>query len=188
VFDSWIGWPRQNKIGDYYHSISDNEGVNIAYAATFNGEQDVYLLRTEYGYDCNHNGIFDRDEINSTNDCNANLIPDECELDYDQDGLIDKCDPDIDGDGVPNESDLCKATPLGEAVRHDGRPLGDSNASCTLDFYDYWRFRNCMLGGRLGVPAPEQACRDMFDFNNDTKIDLRDFAQFQNAFGPTGSR
>lgn len=46
-WNSWIGWPNQNKIGDYYHMISDNAGVNLAYSATFNGEQDVYFLRIE---------------------------------------------------------------------------------------------------------------------------------------------
>ncbi|MEO6189776.1 MAG: sialidase family protein, partial [Saprospiraceae bacterium] len=41
-FDPHIGWPQQRKLGDYYHMISDNEGANLAWAATFNGEQDVY--------------------------------------------------------------------------------------------------------------------------------------------------
>lgn len=45
VFDSHVGWPQQNKIGDYYQTISDDKGVNVAYAATFNNEQDVYFLR-----------------------------------------------------------------------------------------------------------------------------------------------
>ncbi len=45
VFDSYLGWPQQSKIGDYYHMVSDVGGVNLAYAATFNGEQDVYFLR-----------------------------------------------------------------------------------------------------------------------------------------------
>ena len=47
VFDSWVGWPNQNKLGDYYDMISDNGGASLAYAATFNGEQDVYSLRIE---------------------------------------------------------------------------------------------------------------------------------------------
>jgi len=44
-FDSTVGWPDQNKIGDYYHMVSDNVGANLAYSATFNDEQDVYFLR-----------------------------------------------------------------------------------------------------------------------------------------------
>lgn len=41
-FDPHLGWPNQNKIGDYYHMISYNEGAHLAWSATFNGEQDVY--------------------------------------------------------------------------------------------------------------------------------------------------
>ncbi len=44
-FDQSLGYPNQNKLGDYFDMISDNGGVNIAYAATFNGGQDVYFLR-----------------------------------------------------------------------------------------------------------------------------------------------
>jgi hypothetical protein len=29
-------------MGDYFHMVSDNNGANLAWAATFNGEQDVY--------------------------------------------------------------------------------------------------------------------------------------------------
>ncbi len=41
-FDPHVGWPQQNKMGDYFHMVSDNNGANLAWAATFNGEQDVY--------------------------------------------------------------------------------------------------------------------------------------------------
>ena len=50
AFDPHVGWPIANdKLGDYYRTISDDTGVNIAYAATFNGQQDVYFLRAEPG-------------------------------------------------------------------------------------------------------------------------------------------
>ncbi len=45
AFDQSLGYPSQNKLGDYFDMVSDNEGVNIAYAATFTGGQDVYFLR-----------------------------------------------------------------------------------------------------------------------------------------------
>jgi len=44
-FNSRIGWPNQDKIGDYYDMVSDNDGANLAFSATFNGEQDVYYMR-----------------------------------------------------------------------------------------------------------------------------------------------
>jgi hypothetical protein len=41
-FDPHLGWPQQNKMGDYFHMVSDIQGAHLAWAATFNGEQDVY--------------------------------------------------------------------------------------------------------------------------------------------------
>ncbi len=49
AFDPHLGWPQQNKLGDYYHMISHNDAAHLAYAATFNGEQDVYYLRIQPG-------------------------------------------------------------------------------------------------------------------------------------------
>jgi len=78
-WNSTLGWPRQNKIGDYYHAISDKAAMNLAYATTYNGEQDVYFIRLG---DCNGNGIHDGlDLANRTSfDANQNTIPDECEF------------------------------------------------------------------------------------------------------------
>ena len=42
-FDSHLGWPNQNKMGDYFDMVSDSNGAYLAWAATFNGEQDVYF-------------------------------------------------------------------------------------------------------------------------------------------------
>ncbi len=44
-FDPHVGWPQQDKMGDYFDMVSDNIGFNLAWAATFNGEQDVYYGR-----------------------------------------------------------------------------------------------------------------------------------------------
>ncbi len=44
-FDTTIGYPVQEKIGDYNQIVSDSGGVNIVYSATFNGGQDIYFLR-----------------------------------------------------------------------------------------------------------------------------------------------
>lgn len=60
-FDPHVGWPNQNKMGDYFDMVSDNEGVHLAWAATYNGEQDVFYSR-----------IF-TDVINSTENINSNL-------------------------------------------------------------------------------------------------------------------
>jgi hypothetical protein len=79
-FDSWVGWPNQNKIGDYYDMVSDRVGANLAWSATFNNEQDVYYLRIG-DYDCNTNGVGDSLDIalGTSPDVDLNGIPDECE-------------------------------------------------------------------------------------------------------------
>ncbi|MCP4898814.1 MAG: exo-alpha-sialidase [bacterium] len=97
-FNSRVGWPVQRKLGDYYHMVSDNLGADLAYAATFNGEQDVYYLRIGER-DCNRNGAADSFEIEvgAASDCNGNEIPDSCELaagtlhDENNDGIVDEC-------------------------------------------------------------------------------------------------
>ncbi|MGI8436898.1 MAG: hypothetical protein ACR2NX_08330 [Chthoniobacterales bacterium] len=45
AFNPFLGYPDQQKIGDYLTSVSDNEGADVAYPATFNGEEDVYYVR-----------------------------------------------------------------------------------------------------------------------------------------------
>jgi hypothetical protein len=78
AWDSHLGWPNQNKIGDYYHMMSENHSAALAYAATFNGEQDVYFLRIG---DCNTNFVHDGTDISNgtSQDADGDLIPDECE-------------------------------------------------------------------------------------------------------------
>ena len=44
-FNPFLGYPNQDKLGDYITVVSDNNGANVAYAATFNGEEDIYYVR-----------------------------------------------------------------------------------------------------------------------------------------------
>jgi hypothetical protein len=44
-FNPFLGYPNQNKMGDYLTIVSDNTGGNVAYAATFNSEEDIYYVR-----------------------------------------------------------------------------------------------------------------------------------------------
>ncbi len=180
VFDSHIGWPSQNKLGDYYDMVSEDDSVNIAYAATFNGEQDVYFLRIP-AFDCGESGIPDVCSPYSK----GNGWLDICQRDFDRDGIIDACDSDADNDGFPNLLDPCPWTPLDVGVLADGRPRPDTTGDCYIDFRDYWRFWNCFEGGLPGLPAPFEACMERFDTNDDMQLNLRDAAVFQNAYtGP----
>lgn len=46
-FNQSLGYPQQNKMGDYIQMVSLSEGACIAYTATFNGEEDIYFVRAE---------------------------------------------------------------------------------------------------------------------------------------------
>jgi hypothetical protein len=48
-FNPFLGYPNQNKMGDYITIVSDNAGADVAYAATFNLEEDVYYVRVAPG-------------------------------------------------------------------------------------------------------------------------------------------
>lgn len=116
VFDSHLGWPMQQKLGDYYQIISDGQGAHVVYAATFNGEQDIYYLRIG-DYDCNNNSIGDSDDlyIGTSFDCNGNDILDECDIAA---GTVE----DINQNGVPDECQPCLAdmTDAGKSNNPDG--------------------------------------------------------------------
>ncbi|MEQ1933824.1 MAG: hypothetical protein ABL962_08095 [Fimbriimonadaceae bacterium] len=45
IFNPSIGYPNQDKMGDYIGMVSDNGGADIAYAATHNQEEDIWHLR-----------------------------------------------------------------------------------------------------------------------------------------------
>lgn len=101
AFSTNIGFPQgSTKFGDYIDSVSDVSGVNVAYPASFNNEQDVYFVRLFP--DCNNNNISDVTDINlgTSQDVGANHIPDECEFviipgDLDSDGDVDRNDMSI---------------------------------------------------------------------------------------------
>jgi hypothetical protein len=46
-FNPFIGYPNQSKLGDYITVVSDDDSANVAYAATFNGEEDIYYVRIQ---------------------------------------------------------------------------------------------------------------------------------------------
>ena len=141
VFDSQIGYPYGSpKLGDYYHMVSDNLGVNVAYAATFNGEQDVYFLRIG-AWDCNGNQVRDEDDIAATRsrDCNGNAVPDECEY-----------RGDADGDGLTTLADF--TTFVGDLVGPTASParpcaeLSDADHDGDVDLHDFYLLEHVFAG------------------------------------------
>jgi hypothetical protein len=71
-FDPSIGYPSQNKMGDYFDMISDNDFAHLAWANTINGGQDVYYTRiSPYG-------ILGVDEVLASNDLQIVTFPNPC--------------------------------------------------------------------------------------------------------------
>lgn len=150
AWNSHHGWPNQNKIGDYYDIHSDNVGVDLIYAATYNfnpdrnqGEQDVYYVRIGE-HDCNRNSIGDETEIAAEPglDCDQSGIPDSCEIaagtlrDIDRNGVPDKCEcfADWNGDGVVNSADFFA---FAEAFYAGNTDLNRDGLINSQDFFDY---------------------------------------------------
>ncbi len=162
LFNHTLGWPRQNKLGDYYDMDSDNDGADLAYAATYNGEQDVYYVRLTP--DCDGNGLPDVTDIaGGAPDCNANGTLDECEpnLDCNNSGTQDICDiapgggsADCNSNFIPDEcessadcntntiQDICDIASgfstdcNGNGVPDECEPDGDCNGNGALDECD----------------------------------------------------
>ncbi|MBI4718956.1 MAG: S8 family serine peptidase [Planctomycetes bacterium] len=143
----------------------------------------VDLGIAEFGDDCNRNGIDDALDIanGTSQDCNANGFPDECEPDCNTNGVADGCDiaagtspdcdsnqvpdecsiaqgsvADCDGDGVP---DLCQVPPLDPAAPDcngnmiPDRCEGDCNNNDVPDDCDLGQgtAQDCNANGRLDV-------------------------------------
>jgi len=141
-FNSYIGWPQQNKLGDYYDMTSENAGAHVAYAATMNGGQDVYYVYVTA--DCNGNGVADSDDIASgfSTDCNANDTPDECDFqlgladDCNGNDVLDDCEADADDDGFIDDCDNCPGSANDDQADGDGDGQGNVCDPCPADFFD----------------------------------------------------
>ncbi|MCB9849956.1 MAG: thrombospondin type 3 repeat-containing protein [Phycisphaerales bacterium] len=103
------------------------------------------------------------------------------QADFDGDGAGDACDPDVDNDGIANGDDACPFTAPGTAVTPNGGPLGDWDENCIVEPADYRAMENCLSASGPGDPVVLQDCRDFYDFDGDSDIDLRDFASLQAA-------
>jgi hypothetical protein len=144
-FDPHVGWPSQNKLGDYIQLVSDDVGAHLAWAATFNGEQDVYYTRIG-DYDCNGNGVGDSEDLmtGAAEDCNGNEIPDSCEI-------AAGAAPDLNGNGVPDE---CDCYP----------DCDQTTGAGVLDIFDFLCFQDAFVSGNPYADCDENMVLDVFDF------------------------
>ncbi|MCZ6698916.1 MAG: hypothetical protein O7D94_08315, partial [Planctomycetota bacterium] len=159
-------WSFRASGGQQFIDLADGEGVSGANAAAldlssagvgfaggyrctvFSDCGDPYVSPiahldvTSGACDCNDNGTPDADDLagGTSNDCDGDGVPDECQLtdgDCNADGVPDRCqlsDNDCDGDGVPDDCQLAGADCNGDGIL-DGCQLSanDCNANGVPD-------------------------------------------------------
>ena len=86
----------------------------------------------EIGFDCNSNGTFDTTDVvnNTSEDCDGNLLPDECQNDADNDGTIDSCE-DCDSDPAKLVPGVCGCGVADTDTDSDG--TADCQDNCPMD-------------------------------------------------------
>lgn len=117
------------------------------------------------GNDCNGNGVADAIDLSNgvSADCNANAIPDECEADADQDGVMDECD-NCPTTSNPDQADA-DANGLGDAC---DEPVIENNPAD-----DEANVDDQQADEEVDEEAPEDAAEDEIE---DTIQDAEDFA------------
>lgn len=106
--------------------------------------------------DCNENGISDSEDIagGTSQDCNDNGMPDECESDCNDNGLADECDiaqgtsEDCNGNSVPDECEFTDCNDNGVLDECDILD-GTSNDCDGNDVPDECEFTDCNENGVL---------------------------------------
>ncbi len=134
AFDPHIGWPQQNKMGDYFDMHSDNLGADLAFSATFNGEQDVYFMRI--GQSCTDAGTVRFDKDGYACESEAVLTVSDCGLNTD-DGMIETVEIDVDSDSEPGgESVVLTEVGPAAAVFEGTITLSETDAPGVLLVHD----------------------------------------------------
>jgi DNA-binding beta-propeller fold protein YncE len=196
AFDFVPGWSQDCNLNSIPDACDVADGLLT--------DDDGNGIADECEVDCNQNSRWDRLDIipyGSSLDCNANLIPDECELasgsatDCDGDGRInacdedcndnhvpDSCEADCNDNGTPDDCDIVAGTSLD--LDGDGRPdeclrLGDLDQDGDVDLIDFGEWFDCQASG--GSAALGDAC-GLADLDVNDSVDVLDFGIFQSSF------
>ena len=184
---AWLSFPGEWLEFDVTEQVQAWVGGEEAYGLLLKlrsepdgGGSTVYQF---YSKDCTMEGVgcFENEKpyLEVTfYDCNANSIPDECEIECGSTGGM--CD--VPGCG---ENPDCNANRIPDDCEQiDGPDFGGSGG---VGLTDYRGFAECM-GGPEGPPVPPLAacdsmCLGAFDGDYDGDVDLRDFVAFETALG-----
>ena len=145
----------RNQIFMYQSFFEDCDGNEIA---------DSVDIASNPDRDCNLDGVLDDCQFELFDDCNDNLVPDQCELegqDCNGNGILDFCDiedrnvDDVNADGIP---DVCQC-------------LGDVNQDGTVDGEDFNQVFDFIQASGQSDP-PCLGCPE--DVNNDGLVNILD--------------
>lgn len=156
---SGSGSPGSRELPVVANGVSTGSGSNLILQFVQDAEASVEVCYT-YMPDCNQNGIDDEQDIalGTSEDCNANLIPDEClfvepQGDANQDGVLDDC-----GEG----NDLCSGD--------GGDGLGCTDCPCQNEapqgsiggcLNSVWTSARLHATGSRSVSLPSGAANDL---------------------------
>lgn len=126
--------------------------------------------------DCNQNAFPDVVDIarGDSQDCNGNLIPDECEPDCNENLIADECD--IQG---------CYSDDCNDNVVPDECEIGDVNGDGSIDLGDVAGLVDCLTSPCEPSCDPAlyaDPCCFIVDFDNDGDVDIEDAGEFQRLF------
>ncbi|MCE9557688.1 MAG: hypothetical protein K8R88_01935 [Armatimonadetes bacterium] len=166
MFDPLIGWPQQNKIGDYIGVLSTNNFAQCIFPATWNGEQDVYFAR-----------IPAPDIL-----VQGNIIPADWSIT--RAGLVATISV---YDAANNLKQTASATL--DAAGHYQFALDQNLAHLSLKIkvkLSHW-LRKTVYNGTVGLAGLTTATQTLIngDVDNGNEVDLTDYTQLLVAFNAT---
>jgi len=191
---AWLGFTGDNitfsavsdaEIAAGYLTNPQNGAMDLVFANNTSGTNNlgVILNSTTPNGDCDANGVPDSCEL-ANNDCDENGLIDSCviesnsALDCNDNEVLDSCDitsgtsTDYDNNTVPDECEECYTPPQ------------DTNGDAHVDATDFDVFSACYNGPTHYYPA-DHNCVCM-DYNRDHFIDASDFDAFSECYnGPT---
>ncbi|MHC5114834.1 MAG: choice-of-anchor J domain-containing protein [Planctomycetota bacterium] len=114
-------------MGDYFDMVSDDSGADLAYAATFNGEQDVYYIRIGDPY-CSDLGVVSFPNATYACESNATVTIRDCNANTDP-GLVETLEVNVASDTEPaGETVMLDETGPDTAIFEGSVVLSEVNA------------------------------------------------------------
>lgn len=121
--------------------------------------------------DCDNDGVRDLEELPVTGDCNANGLPDDCDVQLGS-------SPDADGNGVPDECQLadCNSNGIPDVEEISSGLAADCNENEIPDDCDLAAGSSRDQNGD-GIPDECEVLPCVADLNGDRQVDGADLAQ-----------